>query len=61
MTAEEAEKFEKLQHFDALLKMRNWDDKGKLKNAPADPLDKYENMCENFLKTFYHKYPVTGS
>ena len=50
MTAEVAEKFEKLQHFDALLKMRNWDNKGKIKNATVDPLDKYENKCKIFLK-----------
>ena len=51
MTAEEAEKFEKLEHFDALVKMRNWDDQGKVKSAPTDPLDKYENMCKTFLET----------
>lgn len=49
MTAEEAEEFEKLEHFEALLKMRNWDDRGKIYNAPVDPLEKYENMCKVFL------------
>ena len=44
MTVEEAEKFEKLQHFNALLKMRNWDDKGKIENGPVHPLDKYKNV-----------------
>lgn len=53
MTAEEAENFEKLKHFKALLKMRNWDDQGKIKNTPTDPLEKYESMCKRFLKAFY--------
>lgn len=51
MTPEEAEKFEKLQHFEALLKMRHWDDQGKISDAPIDPLDKYEKLCERFLET----------
>ena len=55
MTAEEAEKFEKLQHFEALLKMRNWDDQGKIKGAPVDPLHKYENMCKMFLENVHCK------
>lgn len=55
MTPEEAEEFEKLEHFEALLKMRNWDDQGKIHNARVDPLDKYENMCERFLKTCHLK------
>ena len=53
MTAEEAEKFEKLTHFEALIKMRNWDDQGKIKGAPVDSLDKYENMCNTFLETVF--------
>lgn len=55
MTEEEAKKFEKLQHFDALIKMRDWDDRGKIKSAPVDPLDKYENMCKKFLEMVYSK------
>ena len=49
MSTEEAEKFEKLKHFEALIKMRKWDDLGKVKGAPIDSLDKYENMCKKFL------------
>ena len=51
MTAEEAAEFEKLTHFEALIKMRNWDDKGKVKDASLDSLDKYENMCKIFLES----------
>ncbi|KAL9957940.1 hypothetical protein ACROYT_G034898 [Oculina patagonica] len=51
MTIEEAEKFEKMTHFEALIKMRNWDDQGKIKGAPVDSLDKYENMCKRFLES----------
>ena len=56
MTAEEAEEFEKLEHFEALLKMRNWDDRGKIYNAPVDPLEKYENMCKVFLKKCHFRF-----
>lgn len=55
MTEEEAAKFEKLTHFKALIKMRNWDDQGKIKYAPVDSLDKYENMCKTFLQSVYKK------
>lgn len=55
MTADEAAKFEKLTHFEALIKMRNWDDKGKVKDAPVDSLDKYEHMCKTFLESVYKK------
>ena len=53
MTAEEAAKFEKLTHFEALIRMRNWDDQGKVKDAPVASLDKYENMCKTFLESVY--------
>ena len=53
MKAEEAEKFEKLTYFEALIKMRNWDDEGKVKGATVDSLDKYENMCKKFLESVY--------
>lgn len=53
MKADEAQKFEELKHFEALIKMRNWDDLGKVKGAPIDSLDKYEKMCKKFLGTFF--------
>ena len=56
MTTEEAKKFEMLKHFEALVKMRDWDDRGKIKNAPVDPLEKYENMCKNYLEKVLSKY-----
>jgi len=55
MTAEEATNFENLTHFEALIKMRNWDDQGKVKGAPVDSLDKYENMCKTLLESIYKK------
>lgn len=55
MTADEAAKFENLTHFEALVKMRNWDDQGKVKGAPIDSLDKYENICKTFLESIYKK------
>ena len=56
MTTEEAKKFETLKHFEALVKMRDWDDRGKIKNAPVDPLEKYENMCKNYLEKVHSKF-----
>lgn len=53
MKADEAQKFEELKHFEALIKMRNWDDLGKVKGAPIDSLDKYEKMCRKFLGTVF--------
>ncbi|PFX28809.1 hypothetical protein AWC38_SpisGene6440 [Stylophora pistillata] len=55
MKADEAEKFEELKHFEALIKMRKWDDLGKVKGAPIDSLDKYESMCKKFLETLCFK------
>ena len=55
MTADEAAKFENVTHFEALIKMRNWDDQGKVKGAPIDSLDKYENICQTFLESIYKK------
>lgn len=56
MTTEEAKKFETLKHFEALVKMRDWDDRGKIKNAPVDPLEKYENICKNFLEKVHSNF-----
>ena len=53
MTAEEAVSFEKLKHFQALIKMRTWDDLAKVANAPVEKLEKYENMCRNYLESVY--------
>lgn len=53
MKAEEAQKFEELKHFEALIKMRNWDDLGKVKGAPINSLDKYEKMCKKLLGTVF--------
>ena len=53
MGAEEAEIFEKLPVFDALLRMRNWDDLGKDPNMPLEPLEKYEAMCKKYVENIF--------
>ena len=36
--------------------VENWDDRGKIYNAPVDPLEKYENMCKVFLKKCHFRF-----
>ena len=50
MTAEEAKEFEKSDSFEAILRMRKWDEQGKEPNMIIDPLEKYENMCRTCLE-----------
>lgn len=49
MSDEEAATFEKLENFEAILRMRKWDEQAKVDNMIIDPLDKYESMCKNHL------------
>ena len=49
MSAEEAKEFEKCDSFEAILKMRKWDEQGKEPNMIIEPLEKYENMCRTCL------------
>lgn len=51
MTAEEAEMFEKCDAFQAILRMRHWDEQAKDPNVIIDSLDKYENMCRMYLNS----------
>ena len=50
MTAEEAEAFEKLPMFTAILRMRKWDDLGKNPDAALQPLEKYRTLCRKYLR-----------
>ena len=49
MSDEEAATFEKFENFEAILRMRKWDEQAKVDNMIIDPLDKYESMCKNYL------------
>eukprot|EP01087_Luapelamoeba_hula_P001268 TRINITY_DN11009_c0_g1_i1.p1 TRINITY_DN11009_c0_g1~~TRINITY_DN11009_c0_g1_i1.p1 ORF type:complete len:205 (+),score=24.25 TRINITY_DN11009_c0_g1_i1:39-653(+) len=45
----EAKAFEESDLFDTILKMRTWDDKGKLENYPVPDLDSYKPMMYTLL------------
>ena len=49
MSDEEAATFEKFENFEAILRMRKWDEQAKVDSMITDPLDKYESMCKNYL------------
>ena len=49
MSDDEAATFEKLENFEAILRMRSWDEQAKIENTAMDPLDKYEALCETYL------------
>jgi predicted HD phosphohydrolase len=49
MNDDEAARFEKLENFEAILRMRSWDEQAKVENMVIDPLDKYEAMCKAYL------------
>ena len=49
MDDDEATRFEKLENFEAILRMRSWDEQAKVENMMIDPLDKYETMCKTYL------------
>ncbi|KAL4222739.1 hypothetical protein ACF0H5_018780 [Mactra antiquata] len=49
MDKDEAEKFENSDTFDAIIKMRTWDEKAKDETIICDPLDKYKQLCLEVL------------
>ena len=51
MDAEEAQEFEGRSDFDALIRMRTWDDMAKDPDIAADPAltEKYRRMCQKIL------------
>ena len=50
MIAEEAQKFESLSNFGAILKMRQWDEAAKDVNIPVVDNQKFVNIIKNILK-----------
>ncbi|XP_022088999.1 uncharacterized protein LOC110978365 [Acanthaster planci] len=51
MTAEEAKVFETEPQLAATLKMRQWDERAKDPTVKTEPLEKYQEMCRQFLLT----------
>jgi len=50
MSTSEAHAFEESELFTPILKMRTWDDKAKIENYDAPPLETYESMIRNHLR-----------
>lgn len=50
MTAEEARTFQEDPQFDAILRMRRWDERAKDPNAKTPPLEHYKDVCLKFLR-----------
>lgn len=50
MTEEEARSFAQDPQFDAILRMRRWDEKAKDPEAVTPPLEHYKDMCLGFLR-----------
>jgi predicted HD phosphohydrolase len=46
----EADKFEKSEQFDVILKTRKWDEQGKYSEVETPPLQKYKRLCLEYLK-----------
>ena len=51
MSTEEAHEFEKSELFAIILKMRTWDDKAKLVGYVVPPLEAYEDLILDHLRT----------
>jgi len=49
MDEKEAIEFEKLTNFQAVIHLREWDDLGKVEGKQIHSLEKYMEICENFL------------
>ena len=49
MNTEEAKAFEKRPDFEAILKMRQWDDQAKDPAIPAKSYDEMEQLCRKIL------------
>ena len=50
MTAEEAVTFEAEPQLNAIIKMRQWDEMAKDPDVKIESLEKYQEMCRQFLK-----------
>ena len=51
MKRDEAEKFEKLEDFPALLQMRRWDEQAKEPSIPLEDNKYYIDACKTILKS----------
>jgi hypothetical protein len=51
MKQKEAEVFEKLEDFPALLQMRRWDEQAKEKDIPLEDNKYYIDACKKVLKS----------
>merc|ERR1712226_1431364 len=51
MEREEAETFQKKHNFDLLIRSRHWDEEAKIQGLEMPPLEKYENMFREYMKT----------
>ena len=51
MKQEEAEDFEKLEDFQALLEMRRWDEQAKVTGIPLEDNKYYIDACKKVLKS----------
>lgn len=49
MSPAEAKTFEISETFDAIIKMRTWDEQAKDKTVEEEPLDKYKQLCRDIL------------
>ena len=49
MTSQEAETFESLPAFQGILRMRMWDERAKDPNIKIPAMDKYREMCREYL------------
>lgn len=49
MNDDEVAVFERMENFEAILKMRHWDEQAKVENMVIDPIDKFETMCKSYL------------
>lgn len=49
MADQEANEFEKLVNFKAIIHLRQWDDGGKIEDKAIDPIEKYITKCKEYL------------
>lgn len=51
MTAEEAREFERHPHFDRAVRVRRFDDQGKVPDMVTPPLEEFRPLVESFVRT----------
>lgn len=50
MDADEAASFEASPYHDVILRMRQWDERAKVKGLEIEPLQKYKDMCRRVIE-----------